>query len=531
MPLLSLILPAKNDSYMGDFRWRLETTLNYLAYSLATIGRLNDVEVLVGDWGSEKPIHEVIALSEEARSLCSFVVVPPEFAKVAQKDSPFPIPIIQNIALRRATGTYLAQTDSDIVYPELTLSRLLSILDGSLSCGVDTKKALMVCSRRNIPYEMSESRANIFEVQKYVSRYGTMLGYDKLIPGFSTPSGMAILHRDLWYAAQGYDERLIYWGWMEIDLYFRFTQQVPWCDLDNYGVNLYHIEHYPNRNAQPRKMNPMLVSESFTANDSSWGFAEQHFPIAKASTAHYSAESHNAPRFRLEKLRACGPQGIENGLRDLEITKSCAERIVKLQKHLFITEALIAEVKRYENLLTHATPPTWDFRSALVWYTRNFRPLRYLEIGSGATDASFQVAAEFRPISIYTLGKWPSPAAPALIQGPGVLADVLAKELNHAGYVRLISGEEIEGLARFLKDSDESSAFDLVCLSPLWGVSESCTQIVSFLPRITWGGACVIVTPDDAYTDLLCDELRPRKETHEFFMCLGVRCLLLLRII
>jgi predicted benzoate:H+ symporter BenE len=100
-PLLSLIIGARNDSYMGDLKWRLNTCLYYLADSLETIGRSNDVEVVVCDWGSPAALHGELDLSQAACSLTRFIVVAPEFAAMAQLDSPFPIPIVQNVAIQR----------------------------------------------------------------------------------------------------------------------------------------------------------------------------------------------------------------------------------------------------------------------------------------------------------------------------------------------------------------------------------------------------------------------------------------------
>jgi hypothetical protein len=45
---------------MGNSRWRLETTLNYVADQVEALARTKDVEVLVADWGSEIPLRNVL---------------------------------------------------------------------------------------------------------------------------------------------------------------------------------------------------------------------------------------------------------------------------------------------------------------------------------------------------------------------------------------------------------------------------------------------------------------------------------------
>jgi hypothetical protein len=89
MTLLSLDLCSRNDDFQGDPRWRLETTLNHAARQAALLGRLNDVEIVVADWGSEVPLRDVVALTEDAAQITRFVTVPVALAAAKQRDSPF----------------------------------------------------------------------------------------------------------------------------------------------------------------------------------------------------------------------------------------------------------------------------------------------------------------------------------------------------------------------------------------------------------------------------------------------------------
>src|ERR1700730_10004235 len=79
-PVLSLILCSRNDQYMGNSLWRLQTALNYVARNVEELGRENDVEVLVADWGSEVPLRDVLELSPAAARITSFIVIPPRTA-------------------------------------------------------------------------------------------------------------------------------------------------------------------------------------------------------------------------------------------------------------------------------------------------------------------------------------------------------------------------------------------------------------------------------------------------------------------
>ncbi len=234
-PLLSLIVGARNDSYMGDFKWRFSTTLNFLARNLSRLGRLADVEVVVCDWNSDEPLHRVLALSPAACAMTRFVVVPPSLARPRQLDSPFPIPIVQNTVIRRAEGEFIGQTDSDVLYSCASLHALLSVLDGTIP-GIPARHAYLPAWRRHLPLAQVLRQSSLAELDEYVMHSGGQLAIDPPGAGYGAPTALALLHRDLWHACQGYDERFIYWGWMDVDLALRITQRHPMLDLNNFKL-------------------------------------------------------------------------------------------------------------------------------------------------------------------------------------------------------------------------------------------------------------------------------------------------------
>jgi len=71
---------------MGNSCWRLETAQNYVAKSVQELGREEEVEVLVADWGSEIPLREVLQPGPAAARIVSFVIIPPETSRILQGD-------------------------------------------------------------------------------------------------------------------------------------------------------------------------------------------------------------------------------------------------------------------------------------------------------------------------------------------------------------------------------------------------------------------------------------------------------------
>ena len=113
--LISLILCSRNDSYMGNSRWRLETSINLALVNAKKAGVLNQLEIIVSDWGSEIPLRDVLQLVPEAEGRVEFVHTPEDIAIIEQKDSKFPEVIALNAAARRASGEYIGRIDNDTV--------------------------------------------------------------------------------------------------------------------------------------------------------------------------------------------------------------------------------------------------------------------------------------------------------------------------------------------------------------------------------------------------------------------------------
>ena len=134
---------------MGNSRWRLETALNYVADQVEALGRAEDVEVLVADWGSEIPLREVLRLTPAAAGIVSFILIPPEIARPLQKDSPFPEVLALNAAARRARGTYIGQIDQDTLVGKRFLEVFFELYDGKRELSIPLDRALCLKSSRD----------------------------------------------------------------------------------------------------------------------------------------------------------------------------------------------------------------------------------------------------------------------------------------------------------------------------------------------------------------------------------------------
>ena len=125
-------------------------------------------------------------------------------------------------------------------------------------------------------------------------------------PFWWSPVGIMLFHKNIWQECQGYDENLLYWGWMEGDLALRLKQKYQLVDFKDHVNNyFYHLEHYPsltsykdrNGPATPRKKNKVVTQNlTFKANESEWGLHSYKLVLQS-----YKIES--VPNYKNPKLQ------------------------------------------------------------------------------------------------------------------------------------------------------------------------------------------------------------------------------------
>jgi hypothetical protein len=245
-PALSLILCSRNDNYMGNSCWRLETTLNYVADQVEALGRTKDVEVLVADWGSDISLRDVLQLTPTAAKIVSFLLIPPEVARGLQKDSPFPEVLALNAAARRARGAYIGRIDQDTLVGRRFLEVFFDLYDGRRQLAIPLDSALLYSGRRRIPYWFAVRCPAHRHVAKFIRLLGRRCRLDTL-PNreyWTYLVGIWLIHRDLWIECGGYDERFIYYNWMEVEMILRLRQRYTLIDFGKMvDYDFYHLGH------------------------------------------------------------------------------------------------------------------------------------------------------------------------------------------------------------------------------------------------------------------------------------------------
>jgi len=304
---LSLVLCSRNDAYMGNSRWRLETTLNYIGAVVAAMDAPADVEIVVTDWGSAAPLKDVVVLDPRAQAITTFVTVPPELAASLQQDSPFAEVLAINAAARRARGTYIGRIDQDTLVGRQFLERCLDwARQRQLPTGAPMDRVLLFSCRRGIPFRFADACPPVSEVSRLITWFGSRLPLESAPVFYHGGVGVWLLHRDLWNESGGYDERMIYMNDMEIDMADRLQARYPIVDLGPLvGYDFYHLDHYhpalPRTSSAHRRVNAQSPRDSrgLCPSGSGWGLANVTLdvaPAARTMRAETSARPLTAPR-------------------------------------------------------------------------------------------------------------------------------------------------------------------------------------------------------------------------------------------
>ncbi|MAH25433.1 MAG: hypothetical protein CMI19_00515 [Opitutae bacterium] len=270
---------------MGNSRWRLETSINLALLNAKKANFLNDLEIVVSDWGSEIPLRDVLKLVPEAEGRVKFVHTTNDIATIEQKDSKFPEVIALNAAARRASGEYIGRIDNDTVVGKEFFRKFAKLHQNNPTDKLNLTDSFLFVERRSVPYRISRISLPLSLISALIKFFKSFFKVESAKEWgrefWWSPVGIMMFHRDIWQSTQGYDEKLIYWGWMEGDLALRLGQKHQVVEFSKYvGHDFYHLEHYSNlveykdRNgtATARKKNPVIMDNlNYKTNEPNWG--------------------------------------------------------------------------------------------------------------------------------------------------------------------------------------------------------------------------------------------------------------------
>jgi len=324
-PLISIIQQGRNDGHMGNFLYRLATSVNQSGRAIRELGAEGEIELLLCDWGSDHPLYQALELSPDAKRVLKIVTVSPTLAAKYNRDSRYSQVHPPNTAARRAQGDYLMYFDGDTYLPLETLRKLIEAVRTGNAGGVDLKRTLFGSSRYHIPKDFNTRNPTLEAIDRHVAANHSSYAHEKInTKNFEGATNGLSLPRAEFWRAQGFDESLIYWGWWDIEFYHRIRSQgFGFADWEDFGLTFYHLEHFNNSKNRslatenPRRINEQKMPTQFAPNGENWGLNNERVQIIswtpivrpRSSATTSGSAMTNAAREALESIL---PPQIQN---------------------------------------------------------------------------------------------------------------------------------------------------------------------------------------------------------------------------
>jgi len=294
--LLSILVPGKNDNFRKSNSKVLKFNLEQAIQNIKNLG-VDDVELVLCDWGSEKEKKIVDEVVVEKHDNFKCVYVPPQIAEKYNGEWNYSIVHPLNAAFRHSTGKYVIFWDSDCFHMLEDFKKLYEFVQ-NMEKNDDLK--FYWGSRHHLPYSNYSNFNEPEELANYLSsnlnniefnpegtqmyNAGNIFGME--MGGFYGNGIAMLMNRILWESSTGWFEELPYWGFQDIEFHNRLLQRYSHGgDLANFGINFYHLlpndDHmnFDNDKHPNMKTNPHNWSEKFEANPPNWGLADETLEI------------------------------------------------------------------------------------------------------------------------------------------------------------------------------------------------------------------------------------------------------------
>lgn len=279
-PLISFCTFGRDDDYVADFRYRLTTSVNYMARTLAELGRLADVEFVIVDWGSNPPMQRTLPLSKEAAGISRFVYVSQEVTDgVTGRPGTFHTAVAQNVAMRRALGEFVCVMPADTFLTSSSLERLLRLVAAPGGVGFDASKVYWQIPRIEAPWGLVKRGPDLSEWELEITR--SMAGW---VAGDEMPNlctgggaGMLLVSRGIVDECGGANESMGGWGGQDMVQLDRYGASYGYCDTFGLGILSVHMAHPPSSKSgkeRPRGRKlilPLGDTTQHTSEGGTWG--------------------------------------------------------------------------------------------------------------------------------------------------------------------------------------------------------------------------------------------------------------------
>lgn len=489
--LLTIVLCGRNDDYLGDFKYRIQTAINYVGVSCAHRGLKNDVEILVVDWNSDEPLSQALLLLPDAYDICQYISVTPELVhKHAPSNRRFSPEIAANVGLRRASSDFILFCPADILCTETAIDNLVAILNNERQTTFDPQKTILCLDRKMLPWQIVEKKPTIEQWDRYIQLCGRHLIHDRYFLGLNGGYGGLLLHRNLWFECQGFAEHNSGWGLSDTDWGLRLGQKYLSVSLESLGVTLYDMQQRPDLTVR-RKVGEMHYGNRIDLNQPDWGLASVEFEKTKGVLS----EKIDFARKKLAR---------PNQETALSLIQQASKQIVPT-----LPGAERLPVGSIEHVLL----------AALTWYCLTYWPSRYYEFNCHAGLSALAYAKLCTFGEIYAFDDYSE-----FDQAENFQSYLNALPNNHyyslgfRGHDQLLTGDAATALDRLREAFPGEMEFDLAVLRcDALKTPERCMKMIDdLIEALSPNGALCITAQSKNLFNSFQKDLQKKHGQHEF---------------
>lgn len=428
---------GRNDNYLGNFKYRIQTAINYIGINCARSKIKDAIEIIVVDWNSDAPLSQALKLLPDTYDICRYISVTPALLKLHYHSKRiFDTEMAVNVGLRRAISQYAMFIPADILISESTLINLIAILKGERKTIFDPTKTVMCLDRKMLPWQLVEKKLTLMEWDRYIQLCGRHILHDRYFIGLNGGFGGLLLHRDLWEESQGFAENNMSWGLSDTDWGLRMNHKYLSISLEPFGVMLYDMAQKPELVAQ-RQKSDMRYDNRVDFNNPDWGLKWLMLEYEKGLLA-------NDVNFDKEPIiRPCQNTALE-----------------------FINQAFNNIVP---NLIGCKTLPLASIErillASLAWYCLTYWPSRYFEFNchAGLTTLAYAQLCNFG--EIYAFDEYKDFSNDINLQSYlDALPHTYLYQIGFRGHAQLITGDSATVLSRLKTAFPGEMSFDVAVL-------------------------------------------------------------------
>ena len=168
MKKVSFIFSAKDDDYVKNFINRMEFSVNYNLEQINKIKKIEQIEFVIIDWGSNKKISEKFrVLNNEFKDKIKFYYFTPEIAEKGNENLPgkFNQEVAINCGIQRATGSHLLIGHHDILFSKSSWSNIFRAADDE-----SLDNSLFWIPRFTLDKGFATKNPSIYDVESFLDR-------------------------------------------------------------------------------------------------------------------------------------------------------------------------------------------------------------------------------------------------------------------------------------------------------------------------------------------------------------------------